>query len=81
MIRAKSDNGNVEVYEIQGSIDKVICDIGALAVKVLLIMANAGAKSKGDVYIKYGLLARKLVDYIDHSVEQVDDSLEGKKGN
>lgn len=72
MVRAKSDNGKVEVYEIQGSIEKVICDIGALAVKVLLIVAKAGTKSKDEVCIKYGYLARKFVDYIDQSVEQVD---------
>ena len=39
----------------------------------MLLIANDGAKSADEVYIKYGMLARELVDYIENTVHRIDE--------
>lgn len=73
MITAKSENGVIEIFEMKGTQKRIIGDIGALAHSVMLHMANKGAKSKEEVYVKYGMLARELVNYIDMTAKRVDE--------
>lgn len=73
MLKVQSDNGDVNIYEMDGTVDELISNLGSTAHKVMLLMANEGAKSKENVYFKYGLYARKLVDYIDTTVQRIDE--------
>lgn len=73
MLEIKSDSGEVDIFKMDGTVDELISNIGAAAHKVMLLMANDAAKSKEDVYFKYGLYARKLVDYIDTTVQRVEE--------
>lgn len=73
MLEVKSNDGIVEVHEMNGTEERIVNDIGAIAHKVMLLIANQGAKTKEDVYLKYGMLARKLVDYIDTTVKRIDE--------
>lgn len=73
MLEVKSNDGIVEVHEMNGTEERVVNDIGAIAHKVMLLIANQGAQTKEDVYLKYGLLARQLVDYIDTTVKRIDE--------
>lgn len=73
MLKIKSVNGKVDILEMDGTGERIVSDIGAAAHKTLLLIANQEAKSKEEVYIKYGILARQLVDYIDISVNKIDE--------
>ena len=72
MLSVKSENGNVDILEIKGTESKIVSDIGAVAHKTLLLIAN-DSKSKEEVFIKYGLLVRELVDYLEETVKRVDE--------
>lgn len=54
---------------MEGTENRLIYDIGAIAHKIMLLIANDGAKSADEVYLKYGILARELVDYIEVTVQ------------
>lgn len=73
MLKVQSNNGEVDIFEMDGTVDELISNLGSTAHKVMLLMANDGAKSKENVYFKYGLYARKLVDYIDTTVQRIDE--------
>ena len=73
MIKAKSKDGEVEIYDLKGSEDRIVCDIGVLIHKILLLTANAGAKTKEEVYVRYGFLVRKVVDYLEITVKRIDE--------
>ena len=47
-------------YEMDGTVDELISNLGSTAHKVMLLMANEGAKSKENVYFKYGLYAKEV---------------------
>ena len=82
MLNVKSNKGIVEVHEMDGTEKEVVGNIGAIAHKVMLLIANQGAKSKEEVFFKYGLLARQLVEYIETTVNRIDElgSSTGKDG-
>lgn len=73
MLEIKSVDGNVDVFAMEGTEERIVSDVGAVAHKVLLLIANSGAKSAEEVYIRYGALARQLVDYIDTTVNRIDE--------
>ena len=64
MLEVKSHDGIVEVREMSGAEERLVHDIGAIANKVMLLIANQGAKTKEDVYLKYGLLARLTNNFL-----------------
>lgn len=74
MLHIKSENGNVDIFEMDGTEKSIIADIGATAHKTLLTLANQEAKTEEEVFIRYGALARQLVDYIDITVNLVDET-------
>lgn len=39
----------------------------------MLLIANDGAKSAEEVYLKYGMLVRELVDYMEITVQRVNE--------
>lgn len=73
MLEVKSKNGNADILIMDGSDKEIIGDIGAITQKVLLTIANSGAVSPEEVFMRYGILARQLVDYIDTTVKRVDE--------
>lgn len=73
MVEIKSKDGEVEIIQLEGSEERIVADVGVIAHKVLLTSANTGSKSTEEVYIRYGILARQLVDYIDKTVFRVDE--------
>lgn len=73
MVKVESNNGEVNLLEIEGTEKRIIGDIGALAHKILLTLANTGAKSKEELFLKYGILARQLVNYIEETVKRVEE--------
>lgn len=73
MLNVKSNAGVVEVHEMSGDEKTLISNIGAIAHKVMLLIANQGAKSKEQVFFKYGCLARQLVEYIEITVKRIDE--------
>lgn len=73
MLRVKSNDGTVEIHEMDGDEKTLIANIGAIAHKVMLLIANQGAKSKEQVFFKYGCLARQLVEYIETTVKRIDE--------
>lgn len=78
MVEVISDQGIVEIHQLDGEEKIIVADIGAIANKVLLLAANEGSKSKEEVYVRYGVLARQLVNYIDKTVNDID-KLGGKQ--
>ncbi|PXV88436.1 hypothetical protein C8E03_108163 [Lachnotalea glycerini] len=78
MLEVKSENGIVEIMQMDGREKTIVADVGAIANKVLLLAANEGSKTKEEVYIRYGVLARQLVNYIDKTVNNID-KLGGKQ--
>lgn len=78
MLKVQSNNGEVDIYKMDGTEDVLIADLGAAVHKVMLIMANSGAKSKEDAFFKYGLYARRLVGYIDTTVKRIEEIEEEK---
>ena len=73
MVEVKSYNGTVDIMRMDGTQEEIVCDIGAAAHKILILVANDHAKSAQEVYIRYGVLARQLVDYIDKTVERIEE--------
>ena len=73
MLNVKSNDGVVEVHEMNGTEKEIVDNIGAIAHKVMLLIANQGAKSKEQVFFKYGVLARQLVEYIETTVKRIDE--------
>ncbi len=73
MFKIQSNNGEVNVYEMDGTVNELISNLGSAAHKVMLLMANDGAKSREEVYFKYGLFAKQLVDYISTTVQRIDE--------
>ena len=73
MLNVKSNDGTVEIHEMYGTEKTLIENIGAIAHKVMLLIANQGAKSKEQVFFKYGILARQLVEYIETTVKRIDE--------
>lgn len=73
MLEIKSNNGTVDIIKMDGTEKRIVSDIGVIAHKVLLLIANQGATTAEDVYIKYGALSRQLVDYIETTVKRVDE--------
>lgn len=72
MIHLKSENGVVEIFDMEGAEKRIVADTGAAAHKVLLLIAN-NSKSKEEVCMKYGILVRELVDYLEETVRRVDE--------
>lgn len=52
---------------------RIVSDIGEIAHKTMLLIANDGAKSAEEVYLKYGMLVRELVDYMEITVQRVNE--------
>lgn len=73
MLHTKSENGNVDIIKMDGTEKRIIMDVGAIAHKTLLTMANKGANTAEEVFMRYGALARQLIDFIDTTVERVDE--------
>lgn len=73
MIEIKSNNGVVDIMQMEGTEERIVSDIGAGAHKLMLLVANDSAKSADEVYIKYGMLARQLVNYIETTVNRIDE--------
>lgn len=72
MLNLKSHDGTVDIYKIEGSEKRIVSDLGAAAHKTLLLIAN-DSKSKEEVFIKYGMLVRELVDYLEETIRKVDE--------
>ena len=72
MLHIKSENGDVEIKSMDGTEKRIIGDLGAAAHKTLLLIAN-NSKSKEEVFLKYGLLVRELVDYLEETVRRVEE--------
>lgn len=80
MIKISSSGGDVDILEMEGSVNEIIADLGATVHLVMTLIANTGAKSATDVYIKYGLLARQLTSYIEQTVNHIDEIEKYEKG-
>lgn len=72
MLNLKSHDGTVDIYEMEGTEECIVGDLGAAAHKTLLLIAN-DSKSAEEVFIKYGMLVRNLVDYLEETVRRVDE--------
>lgn len=72
MLNLKSHDGTVDIYEMEGTSERIVSDLGAATHKTLLLIAN-DSKSKEEVFIKYGTLVRELVDYLKETVRKIDD--------
>ena len=75
MLNTIANNGEVKIYELEGTEKEIIGDLGATCLKTLLHLANDGSTSKEEVLLKYGKLARELVQFIDNTIEKIDDTL------
>lgn len=73
MLEIKSSDGTVDILQMDGTEKRIVADIGAAAHKTLLLIANNNAKSAEEVYVRYGILARELVEYIEETVRRVDE--------
>lgn len=63
----------MKIKKMEGAEKRLVSDIGAIAHKTMLLIANDGAKSAEEVYLKYGMLARELVDYMEMTVQRVNE--------
>ena len=72
MLHIKSEDGIVEIFDMEGTEKRIGSDIGATAHKALLLIAN-NSKSKEEVFLKYGILVRELVDYLEETVKRVEE--------
>ena len=72
MIKVKSNDGIVDILEMRGTEKSIVNDVGAAAHKTLLLIAN-NSKTEEEVFIKYGILVRKLVDYLEETVKRIDE--------
>lgn len=73
MLSVEAQDGSVEIRKMEGTEKMLVSDIGSIAHKTMLLIANDGAKSAEEVYLKYGMLARDLVDYIEITVQRVNE--------
>lgn len=73
MLSVEAQDGSVEIRKMEGTEKRLVSDIGSIAHKTMLLIANDGAKSADEVYLKYGTLARALVDYIETTVQRVNE--------
>lgn len=58
MLEVKATDGQVDITQMEGTENRLISDIGTIAHKAMLLIANDGAKSADEVHLKYGILAR-----------------------
>lgn len=72
MLKIESNEGTVDIYEMEGTEERIIGDLGAATHKTLLLIAN-DSKSADEVFLKYGILVRQLVDYLEETVKRVDE--------
>nr|DAG49055.1 MAG TPA: hypothetical protein [Caudoviricetes sp.] len=73
MLSVEAQDGAVEIRKMEGTEKRLVSDIGAIAHKTMLLIANDGATSAEEVYLKYGMLARELVDYMEMTVQRVNE--------
>lgn len=73
MLSVEAQDGSVEIRKMEGTEKRIVSDIGAIAHKTMLLIANDGAKSAEEVYLKYGMLVRELVDYMEITVQRVNE--------
>ena len=73
MLNVEAQDGSVKIKKMEGTEKRIVSDIGAIAHKTMLLIANDGAKSAEEVYLKYGMLARELVDYMEMTVQRVNE--------
>ena len=73
MLNVDAKDGSVKIRKMEGTEKRLVSDIGSIAHKTMLLIANDGAKSADEVYLKYGMLARELVDYIETTVQRVNE--------
>lgn len=73
MLSVESKDGQVSIKRMEGTEDRLVSDIGVIAHKTMLLIANDGAKSADEVHLKYGILAKELVDYIETTVHRIDE--------
>ena len=78
MLSVEAQDGSVEIRKMEGSEKRLVSDIGSIAHKTMLLIANDGAKSAEEVYLRYGMLARDLVNYIEITVQRVNETGEVK---
>lgn len=82
MLNVDAKDGSVKIRKMEGTEKRLVSDIGSIAHKTMLLIANDGAKSADEVYLKYGMLARELVDYIKTTVQRVNEmGVSTKLGN
>lgn len=74
MLSVEAQDGSVEIRKMEGIQRKGQFLIqGKFAHKTMLLIANDGAKSAEEVYLKYGMLVRELVDYMEITVQRVNE--------
>ena len=73
MLSVEAQDGSVKIRKMEGTEKRLVSDIGAIAHKTMLLFANDGAKSAEEVYLKYGMLVRELVDYMEMTVQRVNE--------
>lgn len=73
MLNVKSNDGEVTIVKMEGTEERVVNDVGAIAHKTLLMLANSRSKSAEEVFFRYGILARQLTDYIETTMHRVDE--------
>ena len=73
MLSVEAQDGSVKIKKMEGTEKRLVSDIGVIAHKTMLLIANDGAKSAEEVYLKYGMLARELVDYMEMTVQRVNE--------
>lgn len=72
MLSIKSQDGTVEILEMEGTEKRIIADIGAAAHKTLLTLAN-DSNSREEVFLKYGIYMRQLVGYLEETVKRIEE--------
>ena len=75
MVVAKADSGQAQIYQLSGTTTDIVGDVGTIAHNSILMMATDGARSKEEVCIRYGAIARMLVDFIEHTVLHIDEMI------
>ena len=74
MLNVDAKDGSVKIRRMEGTEKRLVADIGSIAHKTMLLIANDGAESADEVYLKYGTLARELVNYIETTVQRVNQT-------
>jgi hypothetical protein len=73
MLNVDAKDGSVKIRRMEGTEKRLVADIGSIAHKTMLLIANDGAESADEVYLKYGTLAHELVNYIETTVQRVNE--------